>query len=47
MEHEPSHRVTSAFTPSHTLDTIPPGEGDALIGIWVETMDREIMILTG
>lgn len=47
MEHEPGHRVTSAVTPSRTLDTVPPGEREALIGVWVETMDHKLMILTG
>ncbi|MFP7665024.1 MAG: hypothetical protein ACHEUT_05710 [Corynebacterium pyruviciproducens] len=47
MQREPGKRVTSAFTPSHTLDTIPPGEQEALIGVWVETMDHKLMILTG
>lgn len=44
---EPSKRVTSGFSPAQTLDTIPRGERDGLTGIWVQGLDRKLMILTG
>lgn len=47
MELEPSKRVTSGFSPAQTLDTIPRGERAGLTGIWVQGLDRRLMILTG
>ena len=47
MELEPSKRVTSGFSPAQTLDTIPRGERNGLAGIWVQRLDRRLMILTG
>ncbi len=50
MEHgartEPPRHV-SIYPVAYSLDTIPPGERDGLTGIWVETVDRRLMILTG